>query len=207
MGTGLLVTMPQESPLSPGWSSLHKFHENQCALVGRPLRGEAFQIVSSHLPKCHLGPLPSGDAGYPQDSPLSSFSHCSSPSHLLPPGLFQGDEQRAVLQGGMPSSANVFLGVVPHWATVTSSFILTLITVLKGVLDVVGLLAHPLSVGPLGSSPHGRGDSSLRPAQRSGPSDPFCPVELPMTMVIIRFRTGCMVPASRRIGCVDTIMI
>ena len=101
------------------------------------------------------------------------FSQPPSPAGTLP-----GDEQRAVLQGGMPSSANVFLGVVPHWATVTSSFILTPMTVFRGVLDVVGLLAHPLSVGPLGSSPHGRGDFSLRPAQRSGPSDPYCPIDM-----------------------------
>lgn len=130
------------------------------------------------------------------------FSQPPSPAGTLP-----GDEQRAVLQGGMPSSANVFLGVVPHWATVTSSFILTPMTVFRGVLDVVGLLAHPLSVWPLGSSPHGRGDFSLRPAQRSGPSDPYCPIELPMTMLIVRFCTGRMVPASRRIGYVDSIMI
>lgn len=89
VGTGLLVTTPQESPLFPGWSSLHKFCESQCALVGRPLRGEAFQIVSGHLPKCPLGPLPSGDAGCLQDSPLSSFRHRSSRRHLLPLGLFQ----------------------------------------------------------------------------------------------------------------------
>ena len=154
-------------------------------------------ILAPCLWRCWLSP------GQPPLIPQPlQFSQPPSPAGTLP-----GDEQRAVLQGGMPSSANIFLGVVPHWATVTSSFILTPMTVFKGVLDVVGLLAHPLSVGPLGSSPHGRGDFSLRPAQRSGPSDPYCPIELPMTMLIVRFCTGCMVPASRRIGYVDSIMI
>lgn len=113
------------------------------------------------------------------------FSQTPSSAGTLP-----GDEQRAVLQGGRPSSPSIFLGVVRHWATETSSFTLTPITVFKGVLDVVGLLAHPLSVGPLGSSLHGRGYSSLRPAQRSGPSDPYCPAELPMTTVIASVCTG-----------------
>lgn len=146
-------------------------------------------IASGHLRKGHLGPLPSGDAGYPQGSPLSTFSLCSSPSHLLPldssrrwpesssPGRHARLYKCFPWSGPSLGYSNKFLP--PH-----SDFCL------QGILDLVRLLVHPVSVGPLGSSPHWRGYSSLRPAQRSGPSDPFRPVELPMTTVIVSICTG-----------------
>ena len=125
----------------------------------------------------------------PQGSPLSSFSLGSSPSHLLPlDSSRRGPEssspgRHAKLYKCFPWSgpslgySNKFLP--PH-----SDYCL------QAILDLVRLLVHPVSVGPLGSSPQWRGCSSLRPAQRSGPSDPFRPVELPMTTVIVSICTG-----------------
>lgn len=131
-GTGLPVTPTQESPLSPSPLCTNAVKLNvplQVDLGGEKL----LRLYQGTFANGPLAPCPLQMQASPRAAPARPSASAVLPATFCPWAL-PGDDRRAVLQGGMPRSASAFLGVAPHWATVTSSFLLTLIAVFRGSL-------------------------------------------------------------------------